>query len=456
MGNIRNELRATLELGVPVVLAELGWMAMSAVDTLMVAPLGADALGGVSIGRAIFLGAAVLGMGLLFGLDTVVSFAWGRGRVAESRGWLVQGVHIAWMAGLTLAAGLWFVAPFADRLGLDPGVASQGVAYLRALALSLPPLLLYTAFRRYLQSIGLVRPVVFAMISANAINVIANWVLIFGHLGAPALGTAGAGWATFASSCYMALVLLIAIVLAERERGLSGVALGWRPDWIALRRLIGLGLPASLQLLAEVGVFAVATALAGRLGAIAIAAHQIALTAASLTFMVPFGLSSAAAVRVGQSLGRGDPSGAARAGTVALGIGAGFMALASIGFWSFPDSIVGGFTANIEIIRIGVPLLGIAAWFQLFDGLQVVATGALRGAGSTMTPFVCTLVAHWALGLPLGYWLAFVGGQGVVGLWVGLAFGLGAVGALLTVAWFLVARGLQERPVRDEALVDRA
>jgi MATE family multidrug resistance protein len=297
------------------------------------------------------------------------------------------------------------------------------------------PIFLYATFRRYLQAINLVRPVMIALLSANLVNVVANWILIFGNLGAPAMGAVGAAWATVFSSCYMAMFLIGTAWLHDREEDRGMLRIPLRLEAPRLKRLFGLGMPAALQLLLEMGVFALATMLIARLTATALAAHQIAINAASVTYMVPLGISSAAAVRVGQALGREDRAGAATAGWTALALGTAFMTLAALTFVSVPHWIVRAFTSEATLMAAGVSLLYIAALFQLFDGMQVVAIGALRGAGDTRTPMIWNLVGYWLLGLPVGYYLCFSAGHGAVGLWIGLSLGLIIVGTILLVAW---------------------
>ena len=325
--------------------------------------------------------------------------------------------------------------PLLNSWGLNPAVLKQTFPYLKAIVWSLLPLLLYATFRRYLQAMNQVKPIMFALISANLVNAVGNWILIFGHLGAPAMGAEGAGWATCFSRIYMALALLAAIWAYDR-RTRSGLWTGTKGlDVKQTVRLIQLGLPASLQITLEVGVFGAATALAGKLTPIALASHHIALNAASFTFMVPLGIASAGAVRVGQAIGRADPAGASRSGWTALCLGTGFMAVSGLAFLTIPHQILRIFTTNSVVIGSGVTLLYVAAVFQLFDGLQVVATGILRGAGDTRTPMICNLIAHWFLGLPTGYILCFVVGWGVLGLWMGLSVGLILVGVVLLLVW---------------------
>ncbi len=441
---LRHELRPLLELAGPVVLAELGWMTMGLVDTLMVGRVSATALGAVGVGGTLCFTIAVFGIGLLLGLDYTVSRAVGAGHVQEGHGWLVQGVYVALLAALPGMALVWWGMPWLALIGVRAEVLAPAILYGRAVSWSLFPLFVLTAVRRYLQAFGMVRAVTFAVVSANLINAAGNWVLIFGHLGFRAMGAEGAGWATCLSRVYMALCLLgYLLVYDYRHRtGLRAIAL--RPDGTRIRRLIALGLPAATQVALECGVFATVTALAGRLEPVALAAHQIALNAASFTFMVPLGISSAGAVRVGHALGRRDLPAAGRAGWTALFLAAAFMTCAGIGFVLFPAAILRLFTPEQAVIATGAVLLLVAALFQLFDGVQVVATGVLRGSGDTRTPMLSNLIGHWMLGLPVGYALCFRRGWGVVGLWVGLCIGLVAVAVVLLWVWAFRVRVLAE------------
>ena len=428
--DLRQEFRPMFQLAIPVVLAEMGWMTMGMVDVLMVGGLGPEAIGAVGVGTSLFMGVCIFAMGLMLGLDTLVSHAYGAGRIDECHRWLIHGVVLALvMSGPIIGVMLW-ISSALDAWGLTPEVLVLTRPYLETLTWSVVPLLLYSAFRRYLQGMGVVRPIMAALIIANVVNVFANWVLIFGRWGFPELGVEGAAWATVFSRVGMAGILMATILYRDRSAWSSP-----RVEWACFRRLLALGLPASGQVTLEVGVFAAATALAGRLPATSLAAHQIALNYAAMTFMVPLGVAAAGAVRVGHAVGRRDPAGASRAGWTALLFGVVFMLIAALVFFSIPRQLLLPFTDDAGVLDVGVTLLLVAAVFQLFDGLQGVATGALRGLGDTRTPMLWNLAAHWFIGLPLGYWLAFGLGIGVIGLWWGLSIGLMICGIALLIAW---------------------
>ena len=450
LSGIRSELRPMVRLAVPVVLAEIGWTTMGLVDTLMVGPLGPAAIGAVGLGSIVFLAVGIFGMGLLLGLDTLVAQSFGAGRADQCDYWLRQGVCLALAAVVPLSVVSFGVTASLPRWGLNPEVLPLASPYLGVVTLSLAPLLLYAAFRRYLQAVNLVRPITFALLSANLVNVAVNWVLIYGRFGFPALGPTGAAWATVLSRAYMAAVLWYAV--REARRGRTAHVPGPRPmEWVAIRRLLGLGVPAGMQILLEVGVFAAATALAGRLAPAALAAHQIALNLWSFVFMVPLGLNAAGAVRVGQAVGRRDREGVRRAGWTALALGAGFTATAAVVFLVAGRPLIGAFSHDATVLAIGPPLLAIAGVCLMFDGTQGISTGILRGLGDTRTPMLANLAGHWLVGLPLGYAACFLWGLGVRGLWLGLAAGLTAVGAALLVTWRRRAAGPLPAPLGSAA-----
>lgn len=442
-----------LKIAVPVVMAELGWMTMGVVDTVMVGPLGPEAISAAGIGNAMHIAFAIFGMAVMLGLDTLVSQAFGARDIRECHRWFFDGLTLAALMAVPIMALLvlvWFAIPV---LGFHHSVRPLLQSYFGVLLLSTPFLLAYAVCRRYLQAMHAVTPVMFALVTANLINIAANWLLIYGHFGLPALGVAGSAWATVIARAYMLASLLLAVWWIDRSRQ-SG-SQGGRPSglWhvdrafsaVRIRRLLALGLPAASQVGAEVGVFALATALSGMLDPISSAAHQIALNLAGVAFMVPLGLGSAGAVRVGHAVGAGDRRRAAAAGWTAILLATAFMVVAALTFIAVPRQLIGLFTSDPAVLSVGTSLLFLAAVFQLFDGIQGVITGTLRGIGDTRTPMTVNLVAHWLFGLPIGYLLCFVIGWGVYGLWVGLSLGLIVTGVILLWVWTVKIRHYRER-----------
>ena len=434
---IAEEVRPMLGLAMPLVMAELGWMTMGVVDTMMVGrlPDSARAIGAVSLAGILYIAVAIFGAGLMLGLDTLVSHSYGAGDVEDCHRSLVNGVYLSMGIAPVLMGIVRAVEPVLRAVKIEPSVLDQAIPYLRALNWSTFPLLLFFVLRRYLQGMSLAKPVMFALVSANFVNLLGNWILIWGHWGFPAMGTVGSGWSTCVARIYMMGVLLV-FSLYYSHRHETGLRDARRlPDFFRIWQLVELGFPAATQFGMEVAVFAVATTLIGKLGAVPLAGHQIALNTVSLTYMVPLGISSAAAVRVGQALGRRDSDAASRAGWTAMALGASFMGSMGVLLLVAPRMIVRVYTPDLAVIETATGLLFVGAFFQLFDGLQTVATGALRGAGDTRTPMICHLVFYWLLGLPVGAFLCFRWGWGAQGLWAGLCLALILIGCVLLYMW---------------------
>ena len=435
------DVRAVLKLAIPVALGELGWMAMTTVDTIMVGRLGPVAIGAIGIGSSAFYSFAVFGMGLLLGLDTLVSQAYGAGDREDCHKSLTQGFYLAVAMTVPLMILFALMPPAFRSLGIIKPVETLAAKFLVTLSLSTPPLLLYAVFRRYLQAMGHVQPIMFILITANLINWFFNWLLIRGNWGFPSLGVVGSALSTCFARVYMAGGLAFFIWWFERKLQPGFRNLLQAPDRQRLRRLLELGFPAATQILLEVAAFGAAAVLAGRLNPIALAAHQIAINCASVTFMVPLGIASAGAVAVGQAIGSREPERARRNGFVAIALGCSFMLCSALAFLSIPKPILNIYTHDPTVIATGVGLLAIAALFQLFDGVQTIATGALRGLGETRGPMLINLGAYWLFGLPIGYALCFHFGLGIYGLWWGLTVSLVAIALVLL--WLWNSRSLQ-------------
>lgn len=448
------ELKQLLRLAAPLAAIQAGNQLMGMVDTAVVGRLGGAPLAAVGLAHALFFSISVLGMGVMMGLDPLISQALGARDFARARHLLWQG---AWLSSL-ITAGLTLPILAAPALlvpiGIEPEVAALATSYLSIRFLGLLPMLLFVGVRAYLQAIGLPRPMVVSMLVANLFNLGADVLLVFGGEGLPAwtgplraipaMGVQGAAIATVL--CTVLQLAIVAVAVGKIEA--PGFAPGMRRfDGAAVKHAFGVGLPIGLQMGAEVGVFALVGLLAGRLGTSNLAAHQIAITLASFSFCIAVGAGSAASVRVGRAVGSGDTLGARRAGLTAVFGGGAFMALAGLVFLAAPKLLAGLLTDDPQVIESAAPLLLVAAVFQVSDGVQAVGAGALRGAGDTRFPFLANLAGHYAVGLPIAMVLGLWSGLGIDGLWWGLCAGLTAV-AIALVARFV---RLSARPIRPLA-----
>ncbi|MBI4676445.1 MAG: MATE family efflux transporter [Elusimicrobia bacterium] len=439
--SFRSELRPVLSLAAPIALMQTGMVFYGTATTLMVGRIGPQAIAGVGLGSSLYFMVFVCAAGILLGIDPLSSRAFGAGRPAECSRVLSHAGLLALGAGLPVFMVVSCAGAVFRAIGVEPGVAAVAVDFLRALRWHVFPALLFTACRQYLQSMGITRTQLAAVILGNALNLALGWTLIFGRFGAPALGVRGAGWALVSANFLMLCMLVLRV---RREVARSGFRWrGFDPELFAT--LLRIGAPAGVQLALEVGAFSAGTLLMGRIGATATAAHQIALNLASLTFMVPLGISHAASVLVGQGIGRGKPTSSARAGWAALAMGCCFMALMSAVFLSAPAALARLYTRDAAVVELCVSLLAAAAAFQVFDGVQAVMTGALRGMGETRIPMAANLFGHWMLGLPVGALLAFGLGVGALGIWIGFCLGLAAVAASLLLVWRVRSRDLGRR-----------
>ncbi len=434
MSPVIREVRKLASLALPVMAAQFGSMLLGTVDTLMVGRVSGEALAAAAIANAWIYGLLLIGEGLIHGIDPLVTQFHGAGGGARIGLVLQRGLILAAMAGVPLGGILMATEPFLLFVGQDPALAHDAHRYALVQAPSLPLFLLFMALRQYLTGREIVRPAMWVMLFANLFNGVANWALIFGHLGLPELGLYGAGIATGLTrgATLFAMVGLI--------WGFSLQEGAWQPwsreafEARGLCRIVRFGFPVAIQMSLEVWAFSAATLLAGRLGAGPAAAHSVVLNMASLAFMLPLGISQGAVTRVGNLLGAGQPMAAQRAGWVAIALASGVMGISAVLFALFRWQLPALYSADTELISLAASILPIAAAFQLFDGAQVAGCGVLRGMGRTAPAAWLNLFGYWIIALPLAAWLSLVQGWGLPGIWWGLCAGLATV-AIGLMAW---------------------
>jgi MATE family, multidrug efflux pump len=429
MRSFRSELRAMVRLAVPLVAVQVGLMLMGVVDLVMVGRVSATAIAAVAAGNLYFFTTTIFGMGALLTLDPVVAQAVGAGDDEGVTRGLQRGLLLAALLALPTMALLLPGGPVLRLLGQPGEVVPPAAAYVRIGAAGVLPFYVFVVLRQTLQAAHRVRPIVLTIVLANLANAFLNWVFIFGHFGLPASGVVGAAWATQIGRWLMPPLLLAFAWsdLGPRLRSWPRVTFERR----ALLRMLGLGVPIGIQHSLEYGVFAVAGLMMGWLGTLVLAGHQVALNLASLTFMVPLGISAAAAVLVGNAIGRGDLAEARRAAVAALLCGVAFMATSAVSMLALPGFFARLYTSEAEVAMVAATLIPVAGVFQVFDGLQVVSIGILRGTGDTRTPMLVNLLGFWLMGLPVSWLFGLRLAGGPAGVWWGLTLGLVVVAVVL-------------------------
>ncbi|MCI0573417.1 MAG: MATE family efflux transporter [Myxococcaceae bacterium] len=452
---VRGEFGALVRLAVPIIIAQAGQSLLGVVDTAVAGRAGPVVLGAVGLANALFFATASFGMGMMMGVDPLVSQAVGAGDTARARRMLWQGVWLAVGTSALLGAVLLAIPGVLPLIGIGPEVSREATAYLLWRTPSMLPLLLYMVARAYLQASGRTRPLAWAVISANVFHMGAAVLLLFGGAGlpawmgplrwVPAMGAPG-----LALSTTLSVVLELA-VLVWTIRRMPAPQVSRRPSSADVRTAMRVGAPIGAHMLAEVGVFALAGLLAGRLGEASIAAHQIAITYGSLTFNVALGIGHAGSVRVGWAVGARDAARARLSGWVAFASGVAVMSLSALVFFLAPGVLGQLMTDAPDVLAVVTPLLVVCAAFQVSDGLQGVGAGVLRGAGETHFTFLANMVGHYGVGLPVALLLGLHLGWGVIGIWWGLCLGLSAV-ALALVLRFRKVSLAPLRPLEEQAL----
>jgi MATE family multidrug resistance protein len=439
----RAELRATLALAWPLILANVTQQAIQATDILLMGRLGASQLAAATLALNMTFTFNLLLLGILIASSPMMATALGQrfNAVRDVRRTFRAGLWILIVSLPPYWLVLWHVGALMRALGQSAELASQGQTFLRAYMWCTAPWLLFQLLRNFVSALERPRMILWLSISGIALNALLSWSLIFGHFGLPALGLVGGGLGS-TLTWWLLCAALIAFVYRDRQfRRFHLFGRFWRFDRERTMAMVKLGWPIGVTMALEMGVFALAAYFMGWIGAPAVAAHAVALQIAALTFMVPLGLGQAATVRVGLALGRQDEAGIARAGWTSWIVGVGFMGAMAIVMWSIPRPLVTIFLADVPansaVIALAVSFLQVAAAFQLVDGAQVIGAGMLRGLHDTRWPLIFALFGYWVVGLGIGAWLGFGADWKGVGIWIGLASGLAAVAVLMLARWLL-------------------
>lgn len=433
--SLLQELRTTLVLAFPIMAGQVGQMLMGLADAVMVGHVGTIPLAACALANTLISTLIVFGIGLLTSVSIQVSHSHGAGSPDEAAQSLRHGLLMALVLGLATGLLLMGTTPLLHHLGQDPAVVREMGPFLVTVGWSLVFFLMGTVLKNYSEAQSSPWPAFWITFGGVALNVVLNVLLIFGHWGFPALGLLGAGIATLVARIAIFVALLVYVLRSPQFQ--SALPGRWTAPFhgTVFREQIHLGLPVACQLVLEVGAFGVASLVMGWFGAAALAAHQVALSCAATTFMVPLGLAMATTVRIGQAVGGGEFSRVRRIGLSSFGLALAIMGASALMFLFGRDPIARGFLRDASVVALASELLVVTGLFQLFDGVQVVGTGALRGLKDVRIPAWIAFTAYWIIALPLGWALAFPGGLGPAGVWWGLALGL-AVAALGLVVRF--------------------
>ena len=404
---------------------------VSFVDSVLVGRTGTVPLAAVSLGMNSTNVIMILGIGLSMGSVPLVAAADGRRDLPDLGRLLVSSVWLSALAGLALAGLGQLVPPLMHYLGQAPEVEALAAPWVRVISWSFLPLMLFQGFREFAEGLGLTRQAMWLSVLANVVNAALCYALVFGKWGAPPMGLMGSAWATLIARVLMAVLMAAYVLLAQRLHTYRTAVLSWLPDGVTLGRLLGLGAPIGVQMAFEVGAFAAAAIMIGWLGAVPLAAHQVAINLASITYMAATGIAAAATIRVGKLLGGCDLAEARQAGFAAYLLGFGFMATMAVLFICTRHVAPLLYSHDPAVVAQAGTLLLIAALFQVSDGVQVMGLGALRGLEDVKVPSVVALLAYWAVALPLGYFLGFRLHLGAPGVWTGLLLGLSIVAVVL-------------------------
>ena len=438
---LARELKEMLRLALPLVFGQLSAIGMNVIDAMLAGHVDAHTLGAVAVGTSVWSLALVAAIGVMLALPPSVAQLSGAGRRAEIGPLFRQALWLALILGILLWIGVRLAGPLlVAAIGVDAALIPDVTRFLHAISYGAPALTLFFSLRGLSEGLGMTRPTMYFSLLGLILLGPVGYVLMYGRLGFPALGALGSGIATACVLYVDAFAFLAYVALRRHYRDLVLFAHFERPNFVAIRELLRIGVPMGVSLFMEASLF-VAVALAiGTLGTDVVASHQIAINVASVTFMVPLGIAMATTVRVGHAVGRGDRQGVRDAGLIGILLTLTAQSVSVILMLTVPDRIASLYTSDTAVIVLAAQLLVLAGLFQFSDGIQVAASGALRGLKDTRIPMLITTFAYWGVGMPVGWWLAFPGALGARGMWMGLIAGLSMAAVLLSMRFWRLAR----------------
>lgn len=429
---LKKEITSTLKLAYPIVIGQLGIIMMGVVDSIMVGRLGPVPLAAASLGNSLIFLVLIIGIGSSVVLSPLIAILLGGNRESECGIYFRQALIVNFTLSIVMLAVILFGINFIKYLNQPAEVIESAIVYMQIVGLSSIPLMIYQTYKHFIEGFSFMKPAMVITLTANLINAFTNWILIFGELGFPRLELKGAAWATFASRLFMMIVIIIYVINHKRFKHFDLTFHFKNIEFKIIRKILRLGLPSGFQSFFEVGAFSFAVIMIGWIGANELAAHQIAINLASISFMGVLGVSQAASIRVGNAMGEKNILSIRRAGFTGILLGASIMGIAGLIFIIFNNILPTLYISDQNVISIASQLIIIAALFQLSDGTQAVGIGILRGLTDVKGPTIITFVAYWVISLPVGYLLGFPLGLGVNGVWIGLLIGLTVSAIFLT------------------------
>lgn len=436
------EIINTFKLAYPVIIGQLGIVMMGVVDSMMVGKLGPIPLAAASLGNSLIFLILIIGIGSSIVVSPLVAILVGAKRYSECGVYFRQSLVVNIAVSIVMIVIILLGVNFIYALKQPKEVIDQTIIFMTIVGLSALPLMIYQTYKQFIEGLSVMKPAMIIALLANIINFLGNWILIFGKLGLPALGIAGSAWATFSSRVFMAVALMIYVMKNKKFRQYD-VTFHFRGlNFAIIKKILRLGLPSGFQYFFEVGAFSFAVIMIGWIGANELAAHQIAINLASISFMAVLGISQAASIRVGNAVGEQNISNVRKAGFTGILIGIFIMLISGMIFITFNDLLPELYISDEKVIEIASRLIIIAALFQLSDGTQAVGIGVLRGLTDVKGPTIITFIAYWVISLPVAYMLAFTFRLGVDGVWYGLLIGLTASAIMLTLRFNYKSRNI--------------